>query len=276
MTRTRRAHQVTASSLYLLLKKAYTEYIKDLEDESKAISLECWRTERADACPQFQFWSIILQLELDVMIFVRAIREGDFQLYVEALTKIVPWFFALDHTHYARWIPVHLRDMVSLKECHPDVYAEFLKGKFVVKKSKHAFSAIAIDQAHEQNNASVKGDGGAVGLTENPAALHHWMVSGPEMPRLIGEFEGSTENKQDTDWHHHEQKKHAQMEFSRDVKSLSGTIQEMGNPFSENSKDLVLDSRNIADAAVADTMCQIEKLGLDQYETYVEERLVSQ
>jgi hypothetical protein len=32
-----------------------------------------------------------------------------------------------------------------------------------VKKSKHAFSAIVIDQAHEQNSASVKGDGGAVG-----------------------------------------------------------------------------------------------------------------
>lgn len=26
---------------------------------------------------------------------------------VEALTKIVPWFFALDHAHYARWTPVH-------------------------------------------------------------------------------------------------------------------------------------------------------------------------
>ncbi len=52
--------------------------------------------------------------------------------------------------------------MVSLKECHPDVYAEFVKGNFTVKKLKRAFSAIVIDQAHEQNNASVKGDGGAV------------------------------------------------------------------------------------------------------------------
>jgi len=101
------------------------------------------------------------------------------------------------------------------------------------------------------------------------------MVSGPEMARLIGEFKCSTENKQDTDWRHHEQKKHAQMAFAQDVKSLSGTIEEMGNPFSENSKDLVLDSRNIAVAAVADTMCQIEKLGLDQYEAYMLKRDLS-
>ena len=64
------------------------------------------------------------------------------------------------------------------------------------------------------------------------------------------------------------------MAFARDVKSLKGVIDEMGNPFSENSSDL--DSRDIADAAPADTLDQIEKLGLDQYETYVSERLVNQ
>ena len=63
----------------------------------------------------------------------------------------------------------------------------------MVKKTAHRFSAIAIDQGHEQNNAAVKDDGGAVGLTENPAALRRWMVSGPEMARVIGEFEVSME-----------------------------------------------------------------------------------
>ena len=196
---------------------------------------------------------------------------------MEALTKIVPWFFALDHIHYARWIPVHLRDMVSLQTCHPNVYTAFLKGKFVVKKSKRAFSVIAIDQAHEQNNASVKGDGGAVVLTENPVALHRWMVSGPEMARSIGEFHGLTDKRRDTDERHHEQKKCVQMAFSHDEKSLSRAIETMGNPYSENSSDLlVLDSRNIVDAAVADSVKKIEKLGLERYETYVNERLVSQ
>lgn len=54
-----------------------------------------------------------------------------------------------------------------------------------------------MDQAHEQNNASVKGDGGALGLTVNPAALHHWMVSGPEMAYLIEEFACSAQKRQD-------------------------------------------------------------------------------
>ena len=48
----------------------------------------------------------------------------------------------------------------------------------MVKKTAHRFSAIAIDQGHEQTNAAVNNDGGAVGLTKNPAALRRWMVSG--------------------------------------------------------------------------------------------------
>ena len=88
---------------------------------------------------------------------------------------------------------------VFLHDKHPGVFAEFRKGIFF-KKTTHVFSGIAIDQAHEQNNASVKVDGGAVGLTENPAALRRWMVSGPEMARLIGEFEVSTKKRNKTDF----------------------------------------------------------------------------
>lgn len=278
VTRTRRAHQVTASSLHLLLQKAYTEYSNDLEEGNDLMSLEDWCTERAVSCPQFHFWSIILQLEIEVLIYVRSIREANFLLYIDALTKIVPWFFALGHTHYARWIPVHLRDMITLKDSHPDVHEQFLTGNFAVKKTTHSFSAIAIDQAHEQNNASVKGDGGAVGLTENTAALRRWMVSGPKMARVVGEFEACTDKRKENDTRHHEQTKHAQMGFAQDVKALTCAIEDMGNPFCEKSSVdlLVLDTRDLADAAVIDTVNQIEKLGQDQYDTYVSERLVNQ
>ena len=58
---------------------------------------------------------MVLQLEVDVMIFVRAIREADLLLYIDALAKMVPWFFAFDHTNDAGWIPVNLRDLVTHK-----------------------------------------------------------------------------------------------------------------------------------------------------------------
>ena len=48
----------------------------------------------------------------------------------------------------------------------------------------------------------------------------------------------------------------------------------MGNPFTENSSDLIkLDTRDIADPAIIERVCQIEKLGTE-YELYVQEYLV--
>lgn len=79
--------------------------------------------------------------------------------------------------------------MVALQNACPAVAHEFENGHFVVKKSVRAFSKIPLDHAHEQNNKSVKGDGGAIGLTENSAELLRWMVSGPELSRKINEFE---------------------------------------------------------------------------------------
>ena len=78
--------------------------------------------------------------------------------------------------------------MVELPKAHPDIYDELHSGHFTVQKTNRVFSAIPIDQAHEQNNACVKGDGSAVDLTDNPTALRRWMISGPEIARVIGEF----------------------------------------------------------------------------------------
>ena len=97
-----------------------------------------------------------LSLEMILLLYIRAIHEENFQLYIESLAKIIPWMFALGHTPYSRWLPVHIRDMLSLSEKHPEILEEFRAGKFVLHKTSSKFSAMAIDQCHEQNNATVK------------------------------------------------------------------------------------------------------------------------
>ena len=112
-------------------------------------------------------------------------------MYCHALCAVIPFFFANNNVNYARWLPVHLKDMLSLEHKHPDVFQEFQTGKFVVFSSSRTFSAMAIDQAHEQANAVIKGEGGAIGVTdftEDPSALRTWMVAGPEVSRLATEY----------------------------------------------------------------------------------------
>jgi len=52
-------------------------------------------------------------------------------------------------------------------------------------KSTHcAFHQQCVDHAHEQLNAAIKSEGGALSLTGNDAALSHWAVTAPDVARI--------------------------------------------------------------------------------------------
>lgn len=45
--------------------------------------------------------------------------HASFQMYLDALTELVAWFHALDHTNYDQWLPVYQRDMAELYQKAP-------------------------------------------------------------------------------------------------------------------------------------------------------------
>ena len=115
-----------------------------------------------------------------------------------------------------------------------------MSGKFVVFKSKRPFSAMAIGQAHEHANAVIKSDSGAIGITEDASALRRWMVAGPEVSRLVVEYESLVGAKDaDETVRHHDQTEHAQRTFFEKEHMLCTTLKKMGNPFQEETNDLL-------------------------------------
>lgn len=102
--RTHHAHQVTAAALNILQHRAYDYYAR-AADNCQQLSFKEWCQRRTKEHPQFQYWSLALAL---ILTFVHSLREADFDMYLDVLWELLPWFFALDHTHYARWITVHL------------------------------------------------------------------------------------------------------------------------------------------------------------------------
>ena len=156
----RHAHQVTSPALHLLKKEAFSRCVD-------ATTMPTWGDQRKTRSPTFLFWDLILKYETLVLLLVRAHRQSNFT--VEALEELILLFFALDHVNYARWAPIHLRDMKSLPESISKVFQE--EGRWVLSKTGNRFSANPFDQAHEQENKVVKSAGGAVGLRENPVAF---------------------------------------------------------------------------------------------------------
>ena len=82
------------------------------------------------------------------------------------------------HQRHENITRAYIKEEFDEKQCH-----------WVVSKTNNRFSTIPVDEAHEQENAYVKGSGGGIGLTENPVAFRRWMLAGPELVRLKQQFE---------------------------------------------------------------------------------------
>ena len=77
------------------------------DDNNSEMTFELWKKNMVKCSPTFQYWGIVLEIEILVLIFVHARRSSNFDSYIESLEAIVPKYFALDSTNYASWIPIH-------------------------------------------------------------------------------------------------------------------------------------------------------------------------
>ena len=118
---------------------------------------------------------------------------------------------------------------------------------------------------------SLKEIEGQLGLTENSA--------GPEVSHTVQEFESNSPFNKDvsSETKHHSQNKSFQDRFCRHVTSLVKVIVASDNPFLELSHDFInIDTKDIADSVVGETVKRIKSIGEEQYTRYQEDRLIKQ
>lgn len=71
ITRTRRAPEVTACALYILQYRAYQHYqnIKQFKGKS-SVEFAVWRDQQIRSFPQFQYWDIVMKLDVCLSLSV--------------------------------------------------------------------------------------------------------------------------------------------------------------------------------------------------------------
>ena len=223
------------------------------------------------------YWSLIINLQIEILVFVRSIREGDIHLYVQSLRNLLKWFFTLDHTNYARWLTIHVFDLISLPTTHPNVYQQMLKGFFSFAKTKRTFSRMALNQVHEQSNKIIKGVGGATSLlnTQDESALIRWKTCGPEVARIASEFEDSLYNQDASSsaTKHHEDNENFRQKFDRDVESVFQAIP--CNPFEMASLSTINNSAPFLQL-MSDQLKQVLSTGERQVNVFIQDSLLMQ
>ena len=65
-----------------------------------------------------------------LLCFIRATREGNWQLHLECVRGMLTWFFAYDYINYSRYLPVYLLHMLAHPNSHPEAYKMLSVGDF--------------------------------------------------------------------------------------------------------------------------------------------------
>ncbi len=92
VTKTWHAHQVTAGSLHCLIHQAYAEQCPATEAYDTP-GFDEWCAQQSKRSVHFDYWLKVLSLEIMLLVYVKSLREGNFDLYVQSLAQIVPWMF---------------------------------------------------------------------------------------------------------------------------------------------------------------------------------------
>lgn len=134
--------------------------------------------------PVFSFWWGYIDMVTELLAFIRATRESDWDLHLRSLRHLLPWFFTYDHQNYACYGTLYYMEMSQLENSHPDIFQAYSKvrGSFTYQSGHHRlFTSVACDQAIEQTvNRHTKSQGGIVGFTLKPSASQRWTASHPQ------------------------------------------------------------------------------------------------
>ncbi|KAE8741792.1 hypothetical protein FOCC_FOCC012681 [Frankliniella occidentalis] len=269
--KSRAAHEATAAALYILLEKAHTELC-----DTEATMSE-WAQEQVDS-PTFYFWWTVLKLELLLLSFVGSLRSSTYDRYLSSIKQMLPHFFSWDKINYARWLTVHLKDLLELPHTAPDVHSAFTKGFFSLAKTREPFTRMSPDQVHEQNNKLVKGQGGAIGLTEDRQSLMRWMLAGPEVQKLVNEFSPTKINAATEGLEtRHDQYSAIQTAFRKKVIALIECFSERGNPFLQTSSELInIHTGDILGPDAVTALRNMESDGVNALKSFIDERIIGQ
>ena len=132
--------------------------------------------ELANRSKTTKLWvEVLIKPVFIMMMFIRAEREGDWPLHLEAFSQMMPYFFAAGHVHYARYGLIYLRAMESLSE---PVLCHFMKGEHVMRHVRGIWNGIWSDMFIETTFMRYgHGKGGIIGITLKPETLKTWALS---------------------------------------------------------------------------------------------------
>ena len=131
----------------------------------------------------------MVQILLD---YIKSTRNGNWDLHLSSMERMLPWFHAYDRVNYARHFTYCWAALNNLAEANPKMYAEFQEGNFAVKRTSGSFNMLPPDQVIEKTiNKDQKGPCGIIGYTTSTGSIQRWVFSRHVIAKINADFQNS-------------------------------------------------------------------------------------
>ena len=204
------------------------------------------------------------------MYYYRAEREGDWLPHVYCLRRMVLYFFAAGHWHYARHISWYLQEISCLPD---DAKADLMAGAFVCRHQEGVWNAVLADQFGEQTYIRYgTSKGGLVGMTLSAEQVACRVRSFPLCQHVSHTFDIMFDPCPDDDvttgvtTKHKEEGIHRRELDTADRNPVTREFNTHAHPLTDQSSDLVnIANRKVADKCihVVDAVSIGEEMALD-------------
>jgi len=113
--------------------------------------LHRFKSEGRSQSATFTFWDNFMDAAHIMLRLLRAERDADFELHLNAVCETIPYLIVGGRNNYAKYTPVYVAEMKQLEVEQPATYKHLASGGFVVRRcSKRSFNGVPTDQALEQ------------------------------------------------------------------------------------------------------------------------------
>ena len=134
-----------------------------------------------------KLWLQYLEMIEILRTFIKAERTGDWNLHLQTVQAMLPYFAASGYSLYTKSARIYLQEMSKLKDDHPRVHDAFEKGFHVIRRSDRYWAGLSSDLIIEQVlMRSLKTSGGLTrgrGMSETQRLI--WLLSMPATAEIM-------------------------------------------------------------------------------------------
>jgi hypothetical protein len=226
--------------------------------------------------PTFKVARQYMEMVENMLSYIRSVRTGNWELHLASLENFVKYFFALDLRNYASMIAWYLSNMRQIEKTNPHLWSEFMKGKWVVNKSKVPFCALGADEALEHQNRALKVTGGLVNITQKKSALARFFLIAPEVSRLAKEAKDLIGMTEYAHLHHHQLTASKSNRQMCDVTTVFNAVVNSTDPMTYDGNDLInISTKAVFSEDIKNDATRMSALGKELYASFKTERIES-